>query len=364
MDTGLIERVRELIHRSGLNQRQFAAHIGLEPDKLSKSLSGRRTFSSFELALVADVGGVSVDWILTGIASAAPSIAARANRDDAIDAESISAAARRFADAHNQLEILSPRRVEFPTPPPTRDRGFVQAGEVLATWAHAQLALGGHSVVGSQQDALLAAIEQSFGIDAAITELPPGLDGCAWQTETMRLLIAARTPYWSRQRFSIAHELGHLLAGDAQELIAEPVDTRAKDPTEKRANAFAASFLMPTGLLMQEGASGIDREVFVALVNRLLVSPVSLGWRLLNLRLIPEADRLAWSKSTAEQCALEANLTDHILAERRYSDSERLPPRLVAQHLHAYEAGRTSARPLASLLAVEPAQIIDLFGRW
>ena len=362
VDTPIVDRVRELIQRSGLTQKDFAEHIDLEPDRLSKSLSGRRNFSSFELALIAQRSGVTVDWILTGAVPAAPAIAARANLDDAVDGEAIGAVARRFADAHDQLEMLA-ERPTLPEVPPLRAGPYLRVAETLAMWAHGQLALRGLSVVDSHQDTLLASIEQCFGIDAAVTGLPTGLDGYAWQIGTMRLLIVGRTPYWPRQRFSIAHELGHLLAHDAQDLIAESVDTRAKDPSEKRANAFAAAFLMPADFLQEQAAGGVDQEVFGALVNRLFVSPLSLGWRLFNLHLISESDRASWSKPTAERYALQANRTDLILAERRLSDGERLPSRLASGHLHAYQEGKTSARPLASLLGVDAAQVIELFAR-
>lgn len=42
----IAERVRELIGRRGQTQAAFAAEIGLDPTKLSKSLSGVRRFSS------------------------------------------------------------------------------------------------------------------------------------------------------------------------------------------------------------------------------------------------------------------------------------------------------------------------------
>jgi len=140
VDSRIVERVRELIQRSGLTQKDFAEHIDLEPDRLSKSLSGRRNFSSFELALIAQRRGVTVDWILSGAVPAVPAIAARANLDDAVDVEAIGAVARRFADAHDQLEMLGQREA-LPAVPPLRAGPYLRAAEELATWAHAQLAL-------------------------------------------------------------------------------------------------------------------------------------------------------------------------------------------------------------------------------
>ena len=363
MDSETLDRVRALVRDSGLPQQDFAQRVGMAPDKLSKSLNGRRNFSSFELAMIADASSVTVDWILTGAAAPAPAVAARALLDEAIDSDAIEGVARRFADAHTQLDLLA-RRAELPRLPTVSKRvGFVRAGESLARWALGQLALGGFEVVDADQPRLLEALEQRFGIDAAVADLPWGLDGYSWQTESLRLLIVARSPMWSRQRFSIAHELGHILAHDAQELIAETVENHSTITSEKRANAFAAAFLMPEGFLRACASTGLDQSGFDGLVARLLVSPRSLGWRLFNLGLISEAERLAWSGATAEQCVMRSGRSDVALAARERALIERLPPRLVRGHLDAYERGETSARPLAALLGVGVSDIIATYGR-
>lgn len=60
------ERVLRVIALTADTHREFAARIGLEPTKLSKSLRGNRRFSPDELAAVAAEGGVSVDWLVHG----------------------------------------------------------------------------------------------------------------------------------------------------------------------------------------------------------------------------------------------------------------------------------------------------------
>src|SRR6266511_5081052 len=60
------DRVRELIAQSCLSQHEFAEQIGLDDSKLSKSLSGTRRFSSLDLARIAELCKVTVDWLITG----------------------------------------------------------------------------------------------------------------------------------------------------------------------------------------------------------------------------------------------------------------------------------------------------------
>src|SRR5579862_1978399 len=60
-----------------------------------------------------------------------------------------------------------------------------------------------------------------------------------------------------RQRFTVAHEIGHLLLHEPQFHIDEhafvvfrnPESSKASDPAEVEANQFAAALLMPEGLI-------------------------------------------------------------------------------------------------------------------
>lgn len=105
----------------------------------------------------------------------------------------------------------------------------------------------------------------------------------------------------TRQRFTIAHELGHLELHHREELYVDrrfPVlrrderSTQAIDPAEIEANTFAADLLMPSGLLtldVQETLTPIDFEddgVVRSLADRYKVSVQAMLFRLTNLGLI------------------------------------------------------------------------------
>ncbi len=66
MEQLLKERVRHVVARIAPTQREAAERLGLDPTKLSKSLNGVRRFSTDELARMADLSGVSVDWLVHG----------------------------------------------------------------------------------------------------------------------------------------------------------------------------------------------------------------------------------------------------------------------------------------------------------
>lgn len=82
----LRERVREILRVHPTSQRQFAASIGLDATKLSKSLTGTRRFTPGELTSIAEVGNVTVNWLLNGsdeaeTVAAAPALSARQQVD-------------------------------------------------------------------------------------------------------------------------------------------------------------------------------------------------------------------------------------------------------------------------------------------
>src|SRR5215469_9722179 len=95
-------RVVGLIEASGLSRGAFAQRVGLDDSKLSKSLSGVRRFSSLDLARIAQLCHVTVDWLVTG-EDTALAVAARTTTGDARTAID---AARRYVDLRADLAFL------------------------------------------------------------------------------------------------------------------------------------------------------------------------------------------------------------------------------------------------------------------
>jgi AcrR family transcriptional regulator len=90
-------RVRELIRSMPGAQREFAAAIGLDETKLSKSLTGTRRFSPHELVRVAECCGVTVNWLING-------------SDDALTVTAVPAPAARPASDPEHHTQSEPRR--------------------------------------------------------------------------------------------------------------------------------------------------------------------------------------------------------------------------------------------------------------
>jgi AcrR family transcriptional regulator len=94
----IVERVRRAIGRTGTTRREFAAAIGLDETKLSKSLGGRRRFTTAELAAISRRADVPLTELVDGerpavTAAPVPSITpARADDPDGARARILEAA--------------------------------------------------------------------------------------------------------------------------------------------------------------------------------------------------------------------------------------------------------------------------------
>lgn len=345
--TSTAARVRRVIEESGLTQGEFARHVGLDAPKLSKSLSGVRRFTSLDLARIGELSGRSVEWLLGGDE---PPLAMAARAALGTSTGTATEIAHDLTDVRSSLTGLGfPQRVTLPARPDLSGLDYEQ-GAQLALVALDHLAAQGVSAAND----LPGAVESAFGIDVAILPLGENVDGLAASTPAASLILAAPTAIPYRQRFTIAHELGHLLAGDDQELhVDEDIfGARSKAAgSERRANAFAAAFLMPVATLREAvGDAGLDEVGFCRLALDLQVSPAALAWRLSSLGLI-DGMALARFKAISSKRAATRCHASTVLVEQAARSSAPRPPGLLARDAFtAYEQGFTTLRLYARVL--------------
>ena len=367
MGETVTDRVRKVMEGASVNQAGFAEAVGLSPDKLSKSLSGVRRFTSLDLARIAEFGKTTVDWLLTGREPLRPAFAAR-TRAPTVDEHGrgrLRDLVERFTTAHEVIDLLG-RSPALPELPSVRSdlKRYVDQGVALAEDALAGLAAAGAPAVGGMDTAdLLQALERAFGVDVAKIGLPDGIDGAAWQADGFRLIMIARTKVPTRQRFTLAHELGHILAGDAQDLLTEThlAPGHQKDLTEVRANVFAANLLMPRSEISSVVTEdGLTDEQLTSLVVRFQVSPSALAARFVQLGVIdPEtANRLRGL--TTQACHLLTGQSDLFEARKMWSQTKRLPFRPAQLLYEAYLAGDTTLRPLAAYTGLDVDRMREL----
>lgn len=347
---GITDRVLSLVEASGQSRRAFAQDIGLDDSKLSKSLGGARRFSSLDLARIADKCGVTVDWLVTG-EEPALAVAARTTSGEARTALE---AAKRYSTMREDLAVFGWQQPWQPVEPESVFGTYAEQGRALADVALARVASAGLSVGDVDLPGL---VEKAFGADVTVVALDEGFDGLAASSEEAKLIVLGTSQVPARQRFTLAHELGHLLAGDDQgvHLDKDVYDkTQAKDPSEMRANSFASAFLMPEDILRPAvGAAGLAEDAFAALSCDLQVSPSALAIRLQQLRLIDAGTCDRFKKITAAKAAALADRSEEFARRVADASTARPPGLLVRDSYLAYESGATTLRPYANLLGVD-----------
>jgi Zn-dependent peptidase ImmA (M78 family) len=352
-------RVRQVIDASGRSQTAFAQAIGLEPTKLSKALAGIRRFTPLELALIAEEGRRSTDWLLGG-APEPPTLAARVAQASTSDVTA--QAGTRAEELDEVYETLLAAGRSRRTPPQIIPAGaagrMIDQGATLAGQALRAAADAGESE--RLATALPLVIEQVFGADVAIEGFSEGLDGLAWCRDGFRLILVSNAVSWTRQRFTLAHELGHVLAGDAQDLRVD-LDVMApssrREHTEMRANAFASAFLMPAQRITESWRDA-GQDTFARLVGELRVSPSALSWRLHNLGLVDDAQRRQLCRLTLRECAERGGWAEEHLALTRSQSHVRRPGLLSREVLDAFAHGDVSARVAARVLGIPPETLL------
>ncbi|GAA0969911.1 hypothetical protein GCM10009555_017880 [Acrocarpospora macrocephala] len=91
-------RVRQLFEERGLTAAEFAVLADLDPGVIEGGLSGTRSFTSLDLALIAEAHGVTVGWLL-GDDRVAPTSVYRRQRDEQAETEQLRAKVAAYESA-------------------------------------------------------------------------------------------------------------------------------------------------------------------------------------------------------------------------------------------------------------------------
>jgi Zn-dependent peptidase ImmA (M78 family) len=124
------------------------------------------------------------------------------------------------------------------------------------------------------------------------------VSGAIIKTQGKTIIAINPRHHSNRQRFTIAHELGHYFF---DKNLSEHVDqdfrvswrnedsSKAIDWSEIRANAFAAELLIPTDFLKADldSLTELSKRTVVLLATRYKVSPEAMKIRLTNLGITP-----------------------------------------------------------------------------
>lgn len=201
---------------------------------------------------------------------------------------------------------------------------------------------------------LPALIATGTRVDVAVMNMPAGLDGMTRKDpESEAFIVAvATTDNPERQRFSLAHELGHILFGDFE---TDASTVHATGPNETRAHDFARHFLAPVEGVRRvvDSLPGAGPETLTsAVVQHYGVSPMPALIQLQAVGAITAGDRASLSSTTSQTLATRFGWSEERAAQIADSQRPQPPQTIVAAATRAYADGKLSLRILARLRGV------------
>jgi len=139
-------------------------------------------------------------------------------------------------------------------------------------------------------------IAHEEGASIVIRQFNNEISGLLLRQNGFSIIAVEKKQPPTRRRFTIAHELGHMMLHEGKEVrvdtafrvnLRSPESSTAEDVEEIESNAFAASLLMPESFLKND-LSGfvfdIDDEAHIqSLAKRYQVSTQAMTLRLVNL---------------------------------------------------------------------------------
>ncbi len=201
-------------------------------------------------------------------------------------------------------------------------------------------------------------LENEYGVKVWYFGLrDTGSSACAEADFGKAVLVDATEAPW-RRNWDFAHELFHLLTWDETRQIWEHGNDEERDLTEKCADAFAASVLLPSdevgGVFDKNLVNGtISYQAIVGLAREFDVSTEALLYRLVSLRRL--------DRSTVQEVLNdpEFRTLDRMSMAPKWWEPPELPERFVRTAFFAYKQGSLSRARLAEFLETNLLRLRD-----
>ncbi len=309
-----------------MTQEEVADHLELSRATISQMEQGRRGVSSLELHRLAHLYGRDIQDFLEEDLSEGETVMALFRRQPGVSMDTgVLDSLRQCITLGREITNLE-RRLGldrglatipiYPVPSPDSKWEAVQQGGLVAAKERHRLNLG---------DAPLPDIVdllEGQGIRTAQVNLPHDISGLTLIDARHGILVAVnRQHHVLRRRFSCAHEYAHVLFDrEIRGMLSR--SSERSNLNEVRANAFAASFLMPQNAVrsfvhglakgrpsrgqmdvydgesalhvegrMEPGSQDIQMYDLVRLAHHFNVSRTAMLYRLKGLRIIDESER-------------------------------------------------------------------------
>jgi Zn-dependent peptidase ImmA (M78 family) len=129
--------------------------------------------------------------------------------------------------------------------------------------------------------AVIDLLKQSNDIEVCKWQFGENIDGVQITEGSSFTIGYNQERHVHRQRFTVAHEIGHIILGHTQS--DHTFDLNCNKPKEKEANTFAAELLIPTEMLKKDISNGVDVKI---LSSKYFVSAECLWWKIEEEKLL------------------------------------------------------------------------------
>jgi Zn-dependent peptidase ImmA (M78 family)/transcriptional regulator with XRE-family HTH domain len=241
-------RLRAARDRRGLSQQAVADALGLPRTAITNIETGARAVSTLEITKLADLYGQTPAYFLSPNEEEAEDLLVVLHRTapEIEGTPEIKAEVSRILDLYREGAALRSLldQVSEQTLPNYASKllsagDAIRQGETVAQEERCRLGLGIAPAIN------IAETISDQGVWTAGTDLPKDFSGLFVNHPSIGLAIVINANHKpGRRRFSCAHEYAHALF-DREETITTTRKQNATQLMEKRANAFAAAFLMP-----------------------------------------------------------------------------------------------------------------------
>lgn len=352
-ESSIGQRVRSRIADAlpGQHHSTIAEQVGMTPDAFSRSLNDKRSFSSIELALVADLLGEDIHWLITGEPDP---LRVRFAARHAWDETSRS---HEGPNSNDDAPVLDALDLAYKQANPWRAS---TAQRLPADPAEVRRELGEDFVF-----TFADRIEQRFDVDVVRIQ---GLStDYSLVVGNQRVIILKTEPHWFRVNWSIAHELAHLALGHHDVVVDKHTDAVYEAP----ANRFASQLLLPEAEMRDIDWANLTEAELAHKVWAYGVSTVALANRLSSLSLFvppmlnarPEGSTMRLLRRNRDALPVMTRpgtpfaVIDQITFRFNRAAERRIPEPLVTAHLDGIANGRLNKGTLAWLLEVDANEI-------
>lgn len=360
---GIGERIRVARERAGLSQRDLQSRALMSQSTMHRLETGKRTNVALaDFDKLAQALSIGLDELLYGSPVEARVLAAA--RTSGCTEDALRAALRQGIELlklDDRLDTVVPylRQQATQWKPEISTVGSAQErGTAAAEQARNALNIGNAPMAD-----LVESVEHLTGVDVGVMSLPSGVPGiCAIDPERATSVVLVNSnDVAERQRFTLAHELGHLVFGDGTHVDEVDGD---RSPQEILCDEFARHLLIPQngvrawlkGVAGTGGEPCVDERVMALLARHFGVSPEVVRIQLDRMGLLPSELQVVGLPS-GRRWAYRYGWGPQFDSDQAAAGQSRAPRRILDRAIGAYREGNLGIGVLARLQDLPVPQI-------